>query len=149
MLKVDFYTEMIDIEKIMYVVITAFYRDKLVLVRHRERTTWEIPGGHREMGENDYVAARRELFEETGSKRFDLKKICDYSVTREDKAGYGALFLAEINEIGELPDFEICEIGLFDHLPIHLTYPEIQPLLLKKALNVRSNPSLLNESIIG
>jgi len=134
-LKIDFYTENIDFEKIIYVVIIAFYRERLVLVRHRERATWEIPGGHLEIGENNYNAAKRELYEETGAKKFQLERICDYSVTREQAVSYGTLFLADIDEIGELPDFEIYEIGFFDHLPSQLTYPEIQPFLLKKALD--------------
>ena len=34
--------------KIEYVVITAFYKGQIVVVKHRDRTTWEIPGGHKE-----------------------------------------------------------------------------------------------------
>lgn len=29
-----------------FVVIQAKYKDKLILVRHKERDTWEMPGGH-------------------------------------------------------------------------------------------------------
>jgi len=41
----------------------AKYQGKLLLVRHKYRSSWEIPGGHREQGEKIDAAARRELFE--------------------------------------------------------------------------------------
>jgi len=56
-LKVDFHKEEIEREKIIYVVITAFYKNALILVKHRERTTWEIPGGDREKNESAQEAA--------------------------------------------------------------------------------------------
>mgnify|MGYP000862121497 CR=1 FL=1 len=34
-----------------YVVIVLFNADQVLLVRHHLRTTWEIPGGHLELGE--------------------------------------------------------------------------------------------------
>ena len=62
----------IEDEKIGFVVIAAKYKDQWVLCRHEERQTWEIPGGHREIGELLEQAARRELYEETGAIKAEL-----------------------------------------------------------------------------
>ena len=52
-------------DKFKFAVIAAKYSGKWILCRHKERTTWEIPGGHREAGETPLQAAKRELFEST------------------------------------------------------------------------------------
>ena len=50
-----------------YVVVFSRYQGKLLLSRHRSRTTWETQGGHIEPGESPTDAARRELWEESGA----------------------------------------------------------------------------------
>ena len=40
---------------------------------HKERDTWESPGGHIDEGETPLEAAERELYEETGAIDFDFK----------------------------------------------------------------------------
>jgi len=134
LLKVDFYNEPIEREKIIYVVITAIFKKQLVLVKHRERTTWEIPGGHRENHESAFNAVKRELFEETGALEFTLERVCAYSVTRDGFGTFGILYWANIEKFGPIPDFEIGETGFFDNLPQNLTYPEIQPILLMQVM---------------
>ena len=120
----------IEDSELIYAVIAARYQDKWILCRHRERTTWEIPGGHREAGETIEATARRELFEETGATMAEIQRVTDYGVIRDDVATYGTLFFAKVTELGPLdPAFEIEEIALFDILPENLTYPEIQPRL--------------------
>ncbi|MBP3701418.1 MAG: NUDIX domain-containing protein [Lachnospiraceae bacterium] len=120
---------------LQYAVIAARYEDKWVLCRHKERTTWEIPGGHRETGETIEEAARRELQEETGARVAEIQRVTDYGVTKSDAketvvTTYGTLFFAKITESGPLdPTSEIAETALFDVLPENLTYPEIQPQL--------------------
>ena len=86
-----------------YVVVAAMYEDKWLMVRHKDRTSFEIPGGHIEAGELPDQAARRELFEETGASKFTLTPIGDYSVTRENISSYGRLYFAKINDLGILP----------------------------------------------
>lgn len=51
------------------------------MVKHKERDTYEIPGGHREPEETVDFAAERELVEETGAKEYTIKPIAIYSVT--------------------------------------------------------------------
>ncbi len=127
----------VDEENLKFAVISTVYKGKWVYVRHKKRDTWEIPGGHREIGESIITTAKRELFEETGAKEFNIKAVCDYSMNDSNGKLFGRLFFSEINEIGELPNSEIGEVKLFDELPEKLTYPQIQPLLYKKTPKLR------------
>jgi len=107
-------------------------------VRHKNRKTWEIPGGHREVNEKINDTASRELFEETGATKFSLTPVCIYSVERNKDINYtesfGQLFYSEIEVLDNLPDLEISEIKLCDSIPNDLTYPLIQPFLHNKVL---------------
>ncbi len=117
--------------ELIYSVIIARYQEKWVLCRHKQRSTFEVPGGHIEKNENCDEAAKRELFEETGAEDFSIEKVCVYGVERDGETRYGALYFAEIKSFGKLPDMEIAEILFFDNLPENLTYPQIQPLLFE------------------
>ena len=120
--------------ELRYAVVAARCGGQWVLSRHRERGTWELPGGHREPDEDIDAAARRELYEETGAELFTLSRICVYSVTADGRTDYGMLYFAEIDILGELPESEIAERRLFELLPEaeRLTYPAIQPLLFAR-----------------
>ena len=121
--------------QITFVVIAARYQDKWLLVRHRERQTWEIPGGHREPGETPEQAARRELYEETGAALFTLDPVGTYSVSHGGQVTYGKLYFADVRSCGVLPKLEIAETRLVETLPESgLTYPLIQPILFQKVL---------------
>jgi 8-oxo-dGTP diphosphatase len=120
-------------DKLIYSVVTARYNNKWVFVRHHERGTFEIPGGHIEVDETPFEAAKRELMEETGALKFNLVCVATYSVTIDDETRYGKLYFAEIFEMGVIPDIsEIAEITFLNNLPDPVTYPEIQPHLFKK-----------------
>ena len=115
----------VEDELFKYAVIAARYEGKWIFCRHRERDTWEIPGGHREPGETLEQTARRELFEETGALEAALTPVSAYLVD-----DYGMLFFAEVTKLGPLnANFEIGEISFGTVLPDALTYPGIQPAL--------------------
>ncbi len=115
--------------KLRYVILGARYQDQWIFVRHRERTSWELPAGHIEPGEVPDKAAVRELYEETGVINPYLKVVSDYSVTLDGKIAFGRLYYTEVKEMEPLPDHEIEEIIFSSELPSNLTYPEVQTLL--------------------
>lgn len=111
-------------DQMAFAVVMAHYQDQWIFCRHKERTTWEIPGGHIEPGETALQAAERELREETGAVSFTLTPVCAYGITR-----YGLVCFAEIGELGPLPDMEIGEIMLSHVLPRNLTYPQAHSVI--------------------
>lgn len=117
--------------------ISTWYDGKIVLVRHKERETWEMPGGHREKGEPIEITAKRELVEETGAMSFKIKEICEYSVEQDGEKSFGRLFISIVDELGELPDLEIGEVKLFNEFPENLTYKNIQPFLQEKIIRFK------------
>lgn len=131
--EVRFY-ESVEDSLVKFAVILARAGGKWVFCKHRERTTLEVPGGHREAGETVDEAARRELREETGAKEFTIRPVCVYSVVRDDgPESFGGLYAAEIESFEEVHS-EIEKIVLLDEPPEdNWTYPEIQPHLLEEA----------------
>ena len=109
-----------------YAIIVSRYQGRWIWVKHKERITWELPAGHVEYGESPLEAAHRELYEETGALDYSIHPVVSYEGIYQGKPVFGMVFLAEIHEIGKMPDFEIGETGLFDGIPEELTYPEIQ-----------------------
>lgn len=131
MLEIKFYEEIED-KPLEFAIIVSKYKGKWVYCKHRERDTYEVPGGHREEGEDIIETAKRELYEETGARKFKLTRIGMYSVTEEGKERFGMLFFADIEVLGKLPEMEIEKIELFDKFPDRLTYPLIQPKLVER-----------------
>ena len=66
MLEVNFY-ERVDDKRLKFAVIISKTDNKWIFCKHKERDTYEIPGGHREENETIMETARRELMEETGA----------------------------------------------------------------------------------
>ena len=73
MLEVKFY-DTVDDSLLKFAVIISQSNGKWVFCKHKERDTYEVPGGHREAGENILETAKRELQEETGAIKFALKQ---------------------------------------------------------------------------
>ena len=121
-----------------YVVIVLFNADQVLLVRHHLRTTWEIPGGHLELGETPMQAAERELWEETGITEAHLEPLCIYTVDQQEKSDSGMLYWGIGGISGPLPEFEIAQTDWFAQLPAELTYPDIQPLLYQACAAARA-----------
>lgn len=138
MLNVHFY-DSVDPALLKFVVIVPRCNGKWVFCKHRQRSTYECPGGHIEQGESAEAAARRELYEETGATEYRIEPLCVYSVPERGADGkdvekFGKLYLADITGFEEIPaDFEMERIDFFDELPENWTYPLVQPHLLKLA----------------
>lgn len=141
-LKVKFYNE-INNEDLKFAVIMARYNGKWIFCKHKKRETYEIPGGHREANENIVDAAKRELQEETGAIDFNIEPITVYSVTRKNSVNsnenetFGMLFYAEVYSLNSTLENEIEQIDFFNKMPINLTYPEIQPYLYNKVIEIK------------
>ena len=138
MTEVKFYDTTND-NLLKFAVIISKANGKFVLCKHKERNTYEIPGGHREKGETVLEAAKRELKEETGAIDFTIKPVCVYSVKGKtrvneniDNETFGMLYVADIFSFEEIHS-EIEKIIITDKLEYDWTYPLIQPKLMKEA----------------
>lgn len=137
MTTVKFYDSVAD-ELLKFAVIVSRSGGKWVFCKHKERDTFECPGGHREPGEDILDTAKRELYEETGAVDFDLTPVCVYSVTAPDNFNgeetFGMLCFADIKEFETELHSEIEKIILTDEPVEKWTYPHIQPKLLAKII---------------
>ena len=128
-----------SLKEYKYVVILSEYNGKIVLSRHKQRTTWETQGGHIEQGETPLDAAKRELYEESGAVDFEIEPLCDYRAWNEE-TGHGengVVFHAVIRRFDAIPESEMAEIKEFASLPEKLTYPAITPVVFEYLFNTR------------
>ena len=138
MIEVKFYEDVAD-ELLKFAVIISKTAGKWIFCKHKERDTYEVPGGRRELGENIFDTAKRELREETGAVEFDIKPVCVYSVKGKTRVNenteddsFGMLFIADVFSFEELHS-EIEKILITDTLVEDWTYPLIQPKLIEEA----------------
>lgn len=146
MIEVKFYDE-IDDALLKFAVIIAKTDGKWIFCKHKERDTYEVPGGHREVCENILDTAKRELREETGAIDFDIKPVCVYSVKGKTRVNegiseninedindetFGMLFVADVFSFEEIHS-EIEKIIICENLVDDWTYPLIQPKLIGEA----------------
>lgn len=95
-MNVNFYKK-VDDDKLKFVVIVSRYQNKWIFCKHKQRDTYEIPGGHREAGETILEAAKRELYEETGAIKFSIEPMSIYSAKGKNEvnaAGWGNVWHA-------------------------------------------------------
>ena len=137
--EVSFY-EQVEDELLKFAVIISKTDGKWVFCKHKARDTYEVPGGHREIGETILETAKRELKEETGAIDFNLSPICVYSVKGKTKVNekeydesFGMLFFADIFSFEKELHSEIEKILITDELVDNWTYPLIQPKLIEEA----------------
>ena len=138
MVEVRFYDkEKVNDALLKFAVIIARSNGKWVFCKHKDRSTYEIPGGHREPGEAIIETARRELYEETGALEYSLTPVCVYSVTAPDnfdgQETFGMLYFADIRRFEEELHSEIEKIIVTDELIGSWTYPLIQPKMIEEA----------------
>lgn len=138
MLEVKFYDN-VDDRLLKFAVIIAKSNGQWVFCKHKDRNTYEVPGGHREKDEQILDTAKRELKEETGAIDFTIKPICVYSVKGKTRVNenpndetFGMLYFADIHSFEEIHS-EIEKIILMDDLVKDWTYPLIQPKLIEEA----------------
>ena len=138
MIEVKFYDN-VDDRLLKFAVIISKSNGQWVFCKHKDRNTYEIPGGHREKGELILDTAKRELKEETGAVDFTMKPICVYSVKGKTRVNenvndetFGMLYYADIYSFEEIHS-EIEKIILIDDLVKDWTYPFIQPKLIEEA----------------
>lgn len=133
-MEVRFYDNVED-ALLKFAVIITKSNGKWVFCKHKDRDTYEVPGGHREAGEYIDETAKRELYEETGAIYYSIKPICIYSVVREEEGTetFGKLYIADVTEFEEQLHSEIEKIIFTEELIDNWTYPLIQPKLLEEA----------------
>ena len=137
-MKVNFYDK-VDDSLLKFAVIISKAQGKLVFCKHKDRDTYEVPGGHREPEEAILDTAKRELQEETGAVEFSIVPVCVYSVTGKNRVNdtgeetYGMLYFAEITRFEKELHSEMEKVVFLDEVPTKMTYPLIQPLLIEEA----------------
>lgn len=139
MINVNFYDEIND-DLLKFAVIIAKTNGKWVFCKHKDRDTFEVPGGHRETWETIVETAKRELREETGAIDFAITPVAVYSVKGKTSVNkdskeesYGMLFTADIISFENELHSEIEKILITDELIDNWTYPLIQPKLIEEA----------------
>ena len=130
-----------ELKTYSFVVIFARYNHKWLYCQKKGAVTWETAGGRIEGSGSDGVAAshslsetpldaaKRELYEETGALKFDITPAFDYSVHTSMEHSNGQVFYAQIHELGDMPDYEMAEVGLFNAHPDAMRFPKILPIL--------------------
>lgn len=138
-MEVKFYDKVND-NLLKFAVIISKTCGKWIFCKHKERETYEVPGGHRELKENILDTAKRELKEETGAIDFEIKPVCVYSVKGKTRVNetlgeeiFGMLYFADVKSFEKELHSEMEKIIITKDLIDNWTYPLIQPKLIEEA----------------
>ena len=116
MVEVNFY-EKVEDSLLEFAVIISKSKGKWVFCKHKERDTYEVPGGHREPNEPILETAKRELMEETGYGEGEWKEIMSVSGNSSTTNNISHCFVAKgVKKIGtqHLDSTEDLEVVLLD-----------------------------------
>jgi len=123
-------------------------KDDLVLVVSQHGTSWSLPKGHLEEGEDKIQAAKREIYEETGIKNLVLiKEVGSYQRYRiakngnDDRSEFKTIFMFEFTTNQDIlkptdpenPEAKWVPIGKVAEL---LTHPKDKDFFLKNKDNL-------------
>lgn len=122
-----------ELKAYRYTVIFARHKGKWLYCRHKSRDVFETPGGGIEPGETPLEGAKRELYEETGATKFDIRPAFDYAVYSDIGFANGQVFYADVHELGKL-SYEMVEVRGFDTIPDKLRFPQITPILYERII---------------
>lgn len=128
---------------IKHVLIIPKYKDDYVLTAHKKRGL-EFPGGKIEADESMENAARRELFEETGSKVRDMQYIGYYQVESEPSI-VKAVYFADVLSVGGRVDYLETNGPRIVHRLETLEENQMSPLLLDACVQYLYEMSLSHE----
>ena len=118
----EFLRQMPQETDISLAIIVPRYRGQWVFCRHKERSGWEFPGGHKEPGESVLQTAKRELYEETGITDATFSAVSACTVGKH----IAMLYFAEVAALGQIPvGSEIAETMVSALLPDNCTYPNL------------------------
>ncbi len=116
-----FYSNL-EYEKAVYTItISKSKNDNYILVKHKERTNFEIPGGKCETT-NYLDEASRELEEETGTTNYEIKYFMSYGVDVDKAFNYTHIYLAKLEDYSVNKNFEMEVVEEFIEIPKKLNY---------------------------
>ena len=92
------------------------HEDRILLVKHSYLKGWHFPGGGVDHGENIYLAARREVIEETGLSTIENLKLKNVYFNQEfSNKDHIAFFTAQTSNVElSVNGFEVEEVQFFD-----------------------------------
>ncbi len=84
---------------LLFTFIIIRYNGQFLLVHHRKRQSWELPGGHIEDGESARDCAFRELYEETNQtvESLEFKAALKFHDGHRNSTFFSALFSGQLS----------------------------------------------------